>query len=252
MSLVDALVALERPLLVALDVDGTLAPIVHDPSAAAIPESTLRALERLARARSATLALITGRDLASLSMMERLEGIWRGVEHGAVVLGPGETQGARILSDSHREALKRFGAWADSHASGAFIEHKPEAIAVHVRVLAERAPEEASALLDEAESCARSLGLHVRKGRCVREAEAMRHDKGEALREIFERTGARSVFFAGDDITDLPAIDFAAAHGVGAFVCSSERPEPPGQGTVTIAGIDAMAALLEDLSRRLD
>jgi len=44
----------------------------------------------------------------------------------------------------------------------------------------------------------------------LREAEAVRQDKGNALREIFERSGARSVFFAGDDLTDFPAIELAA------------------------------------------
>lgn len=251
MSLVDRLLALQRPLLTALDVDGTLAPIVLDPDAATIPVSTLGSLEALVRAPEVQVALITGRDLASLSRMESLEGVWRGVEHGGLVLAPGERSQPRTLSEEHRRALDRFRVWVDEHADDAFVEYKPNAIAVHVRTLSERAPERARHLLDRAEAFARSLGLHVRKGRSVREAETARHDKGEALAEIFERSGAKSVFFAGDDITDMPAIEFAIERGVGGFVVSDERPEPPLHRAVPLDGVDAVASLLAELADRL-
>lgn len=251
MSLVDQLLSLERPLLVALDVDGTLAPIVRDPDASAIPEGTLQSLASLAELPEVRVALITGRDLASLSRMESLEGIWRGVEHGGVVLAPGEPAKPRELSEEHQRALDRFGDWARQHALDAFVEHKPRAIAIHVRQLAERAPSRAKALLEEAEHLGSSLGLHVRKGRCVREAEATRHDKGEALAEIYQRSGAQSVFFAGDDVTDMPAIEFAIERGVGGFVVSEERPEPPSVDTVRFDGVKEVATLLASLVARL-
>ncbi len=213
MSLVDDLVALDRPLLVALDVDGTLAPIVRDPDEATIPPQTLELLKVLASAPTVEVALITGRDLESLSRMERLDGIWRGVEHGGLVVGPGEEP--------------------------------------HVRAIAETDPDRANRLLDEAEELATRLGLHVRKGRCVREAEALSFDKGEALRQIFERSGARSVFFAGDDVTDVPAIEFANNHGIGAFVLSAEKPKPPSESMLVIESASEVAQLLAELSRRL-
>lgn len=251
MSLIEDLLALERPLLIALDVDGTLAPIVREPDKAEIPQNTLEVLETLASTPKVEVALITGRDLESLSRMERLDGIWRGVEHGGLVLGPGEQPRHRELSEEHKLALAQFREWVGEHAEGAFVEYKPRAIAVHVRALAETDPGRALRLLDEAEKLAKGLGLHVRKGRSVREAEALRHDKGEALREIFERSGARNVFFAGDDVTDLPAIEFADKHGIGAFVLSSEMPGPPSQAVVAIDGANEVMKLLAELSRRL-
>ncbi|MGB5415834.1 MAG: trehalose-phosphatase, partial [Polyangiales bacterium] len=84
-ALVESLLELERPLLVALDVDGTISPIVRDPDLARIPASTLSNLETLARAPGVGLALITGRALSSIARMEQLEGIWRAVEHGGLV-----------------------------------------------------------------------------------------------------------------------------------------------------------------------
>ena len=98
-ALVDSVLALERPLLLALDVDGTLSPIVRDPGLAEIPASTLSVLVALAREPSVEVAIITGRDLDSLSRMEQLEGVWRAVEHGGLVLAPGQAASKRDLTD---------------------------------------------------------------------------------------------------------------------------------------------------------
>lgn len=249
-ALLHRLMDLDRPLLVALDVDGTLAPIVRDPDSAAIPLPTLATLSELADAPELELALITGRDFASLRRMEQLEGIWRAVEHGAVVLAPGQTPEERSLTPEQRDALARFKAWADEHAPDAFIEHKPQAVALHVRPILERDPERADELLEKADELARSLGLHIRRGKALREAEAVHHDKANALREILRRSGASSVFFVGDDLTDLGAIELAANRGVGAFVCSDEQREAPSDDAMLLHGIDEVAAVLSGLLHR--
>ena len=255
MSRVDSLVAellrLDRPLLVALDVDGTVSPIVQDPDRAEIPAPTLSMLGSLAKAREVAVALVTGRDLGSLRRMEQLEGIWRAVEHGGLVLAPGETPAERSLTEAQRQALDRFAEWVEAHADGAFVEHKPQAIAVHVRAIAEADPGRATELMDRADQVAERLGLHVRRGKALREAEVFRHDKGRAVREIFERSGARSILFAGDDLTDFPAIEVAADHGIGVFVRSDERRATPSDRAVVLRGVDEVAALLRELVRHL-
>ena len=249
--LVKGLLDLPRPLLVALDVDGTIAPIVEDPDEAEIPAPTLDLLDGLAKAPAVELALITGRDLGSLRRMERLHGIWRAVEHGGVVLGPGESPGERVLTQTQRDALDRFRAWVDRRAQGAFIEHKPQAIAVHVRAIAARDPQRAERLMDEADSVAASLGLHVRRGKALREAEAVPHDKGHALVEIFERSGSRSMFYVGDDLTDFAAIELATNHGYGAFVRSDEQRGTPPRRAVVLDGVEDVIAVLRGIAGAL-
>lgn len=248
-ALVQRLLALPRPLLVGLDVDGTLAPIVRDPDAAWIPDATLEHLASLARAPEVHLALVTGRDLRSLRRMERLEGIWRAVEHGGLVLGPGETEAPRSLTDTQRQALGRFREWVDRHADGAFIEYKPQAIAMHVRAIAEHDVQRAERLMQEADELATELGLHVRRGKALREAEAVSHDKGLALRTIHSRSGARSVFFVGDDLTDFPAIELAAELGVGGFVRSNEQRGVPAEGVFLFDGVDEVTHVLQRLAQ---
>lgn len=250
-ALLESLLSLERPLLLALDVDGTISPIVRNPDLAQIPAATLCNLEALAKAPGIELALISGRALSSLERMERLQGIWRAVEHGGLVVAPGQAPALRSLTAEQREALDRFQAWVETRAQDAFIEHKPQAIAVHVRAIASDDPARAEELLHEADELAQTLGLHVRRGKALREAEVVHYDKGSALREIFERSGARSVFFAGDDLTDLPAIDFATLHGVGAFVCSDEQRDAPPASAALLQSVDEMAELLGRMTKRV-
>ncbi|NNE20762.1 MAG: trehalose-phosphatase [Myxococcales bacterium] len=249
-ALVERLLALEPPLLVALDVDGTISPIVRDPDSARIPVATLSNLEALARRPGIELALISGRALSSLARMEQLDGIWRAVEHGGLVIAPGQSPAPRELTHDRREALDLFRRWVETHAQDAFIEYKPQAIALHVRAIASKDPTRAAKLLDEADELAKKLGLHLRHGKGLREAEAVRHDKGSALEEIFKRSDASSVFFAGDDLTDFSAIEFAALHGVGAFVCSDEQREDPPASAMLLSSVDEVAQLLEQLADR--
>jgi len=250
-ALLERLSSLERPLLVAMDVDGTISPIVRDPDLAEIPTPTLRALEALARAPGIELALITGRDLSSLARMEQLEGVWRAVEHGGLVLGPGQAPAPRELQTGQRDALNRFRHWVETQAADAFIERKPQAIAVHVRAIASHDPARAEQLLHAADELAQNLGLHVRRGKALREVEAVQHDKGSALREIFERSRARSIFFAGDDLTDFPAIELAAAHGVGVFVSSDEQRGTPPASATLLQSVDEMVEILARLVERI-
>ena len=249
--LVQSLLELERPLLVALDVDGTISPIVQDPDLARIPDTTLSKLEALAGAPRVDLALITGRALSSLARMEQLEGIWRAVEHGGLVLAPGQAPAPREVTPERQEALELFRHWVETRAQDAFIEYKPQAIAVHVRAIASEDPARAAKLLAEADVLAQNLGLHVRRGKALREAEAVRYDKGSALAEIFALSGASSVFFAGDDLTDFPAIEFAEEHGVGAFVCSDEQREAAPASAVLLQSVDEVAELLGQLAEHM-
>jgi trehalose-phosphatase len=243
-DLVERILGLDRPLLIALDVDGTISPIVRDPHTAEIPDETLATLQGLTGASGVELALVTGRDLDSLRRMERLEGIWRAVEHGGVVLAPGEAPRARSLTERQRAALDRFREWVDADASDAFVEYKPQAIALHVRGIAMRDPERAERLMGEADALAQRLGLHVRRGKALREAEAVQNDKGRALEEILDRSGARSVFFAGDDLTDFSAIELANTRGIGAFVQSREQRGAPSGEAVLLGGVDEVASVL--------
>lgn len=251
---VATIVALPRPLLLGFDVDGTLAPIVDDPDAAAVPAEVQGGLRRLARLQGVTLALVTGRDRASLSRMARVPGAYRAVEHGRVVIAPGERPRAPGLSRQDRQRLLSFSQWVTQELAplGAELEVKPQSRGVHVRRLARRAPKRAQALLHKAMVRARAEGLHVREGRAVMEAELSPGDKGVALRALAKASGARAVVYAGDDVTDIPALRAAGdLGGFGIFVRSRERPRKPTGVSKSVSGTDAIAALVAELAVQL-
>jgi len=253
-ALLERVLALPRPLLLAFDVDGTLSPIVDDPAAATVSVELGRALRRLAKARGVRVALITGRDVAALSKMVRVPGAYRALEHGRVVLAPGQRAGGGGPSAPQRRALSAFEHWATVHAlpSGAELERKAASRAVHVRRLARRDPKRAEALLAAAATEAQRLGLHPRPGRAVLEAQVALADKGSALRKLRSLTRSRGVLFIGDDLTDLPAIAAAVQlGGLGFFVRSPERPRTPSGASASLRNTDEVAELVIQLADAL-
>ena len=247
--------ALPRPLLLALDVDGTLAPIVERPSAARVPDATLRRLASLRDHPEVIVALVTGRDAESLATIAPLAGVWRAVEHGRVVIPPHASRPPELRLDSGQvRALEAFEELVRDEwvPEGAHVEEKPASRAVHVRAVAQADAGLAEEIIESAAEAARELDLHPRVGRAVLEAEAKPGDKGEALAHILEETAAASAFYAGDDVTDTPAIERAAAHGVGLFVRSPERPEGPPAASGQLDGTEGVRAFLDALADALD
>ncbi len=62
-----------------------------------------------------------------------------------------------------------------------------------------------------------------------------------------ELSGAKSAFFAGDDLADLPAIRYAKGRGIGVFIKSAERPQRPKQASFAVEGPGALAEFLSSL-----
>lgn len=248
-ALLEALARLPRPLLVALDVDGVLAPIVNDPWKARVAPETQATLRTLLAHRDYRVALITGRAADSLALVIDLPEAFRAVEHGRRIAPPGEDFPPYAPSEAQQEALDRFWAWAqEKQPLGVLVERKPAAAAIHVRELAAKDEAAATALLAEAATLGRSLGLHLREGRALCEVEIEVGEKRKALDEIFARSEARSLIFIGDDLTDFPAIERAVdLGGLGIFVRSTERPQGPEKASFILDDLDQVAHLLSSL-----
>ncbi|MEM9192334.1 MAG: trehalose-phosphatase [Myxococcota bacterium] len=239
---------LRRPRLLAFDVDGTLAPIVADPAAARVPPAILNALRSLS-AQGTGVALITGRDAPALRRIANLPDVYRGVEHGARILAPGE-RGRRGEPKHERDRLSTFEDWAEAHAVpyGAELEIKRGSRAIHVRGLQERSPKRAAAILKAAWAVASETGLEARRGRAVLEVAVQLGDKATCLGEIAKLTGANRIFYCGDDVTDIGALRLASQRGVGVFVRSDERPQKPRNVTASVRGPHAIHRILQELA----
>ncbi|WP_258724273.1 trehalose-phosphatase [Cellulomonas sp. NS3] len=204
-----------RPLLVALDFDGVLAPLQDDPSASRILPRGVTALAALgglpddARVR---IALVSGRAMADLHALAQ-------VPPGTFLVGSHGAERARVttfgldrdvvqLSDEQADRLAALGARTASVArgrDGVWVETKPTAVVVHTR-LAER--DVAAAAEREALEIGAELGSGVLHGKDVVEISVLHASKGEAITALRTELGAAVVVYAGDDVTDEHA--FAA------------------------------------------
>ena len=194
-------------LLVAMDFDGTMAPIVgHADDARPLPRSAA-AFAGLAVLPRTTTALISGRALASLRAVASppVNTLLIG-SHGAEAwLGPGSTG---LTLDPEQKALlaEVRAVLADivKEAPGTMLEDKPAGVVLHTRL----APDDVA---DDAVAAARSVlqdrkGVFLKDGKRVLETSVVNASTGEGVTFLRQITGATGVLFAGDDTTDEDAL----------------------------------------------
>ena len=200
-------IARTEHLLVAMDFDGTMAPIVgHADDARPLPRAAA-AFAGLAVLPRTTTALISGRALASLRAVASppVDSLLIG-SHGAEAwLGPGS---AALALDHEQEALlaeaRTVLADIAAEAPGTMLEDKPAGVVLHTRLAADD-------VADDAVAAARSLlqerkGVFLKNGKRVLEISVVNASKGEAVAFLRQAAGATAVLFAGDDVTDEDAL----------------------------------------------
>lgn len=233
-----------RPrVLVAVDFDGTLAPIVTDPLQARALPGGLEALREATALRGVSTAVVSGRDLATLEM---LTGI--GPDDGITLIG---SHGAQTNRGDPAELVSAAGAALLDEAAAALLatlrdeleairsrnpsvrlEYKPAAVVLHTRGVVPSAAEAATKAAHEAGR--RHTGVHVLSGKEVVELSVSAADKGSALADLARASRSDATLYVGDDVTDERA--FAALHplsgdltvkaGAGETVAVQRVPDP--------------------------
>ncbi len=221
--------------LVALDFDGTLAPISPHPDDAR-PLAGVHELLCDVRATGATLAVISGRSVASLLRISNLAAV-----PGIIIYG---THGVERWENGHllepvpppglEELRRSLPTLVTSMAgdSAIWVEEKRLSLVIHTRLTADPDGhlEQLRAPVTEAAAAA---GLETRPGKEVLEICIPGYDKGTAIRELIGGQTA-AVLYAGDDVGDLPAL-----REVNAWSSRTGRPKlavaitPTGQSPLT-------------------
>ncbi len=193
-------------LLLMLDFDGTLAPIVPRPADARIPDGALPTLRRLEASPAVQLAIVSGRGARDVRGLAGLAGSHYIGSHGRERVRPGSEQvEAGQAGRAQIRALVQRLAGELADIDGFHVEDKGVAAAAHFRNVDERSWPRVERAVRRA---AASGSLTVSRGKRVFDVTPDDGvDKGTAVLRLLGELGGLPIYF-GDDTTDETA--FAA------------------------------------------
>ena len=185
-----------------LDVDGTLLEFAEQPMDVVVPAPLRALLADLHRAGGGALALVSGREIATIDRLFRMPELAVAGLHGLERRdGSGCLRRRPAAGPAFAALERRLADFARTHP-GVTLEHKRVALAVHYRA----APGQAAAVAALAEALEADLPaeFRVQRGHQVVEVRPAGADKGVAIGEFLAETpfAGRRPVFVGDDLTD--------------------------------------------------
>lgn len=227
--------------VIGLDFDGTLSPVVDDPEAARLHPAAPGVLLELAEVVRA-VAVITGRPARQAIAMGDLDALGNAMlDRGAELFVFGQygnerwsATEQRILSPRPPAGLASFerelpGVLRRAGAADAYIEEKGLAVAVHTRRMDDPAAA-FEAIVAPLATLAERHHLTIEPGRNVVEIRSGEMHKGQAVRTFVEEQQAKGVVFGGDDLGDIEAFeavrDLREEGLPGLVICSASTEQP--------------------------
>jgi trehalose-phosphatase len=207
-----------RRLLLFLDYDGTLTPIIGRPQDARLKATVRRTLNRLVR--SVPVVIVSGRGLTDLRRRVGVPGVRYVAHHGLVYKEPGSGMrwlGRRISRNEVREWARLLESAAEG-TPGALVEDKGLSVALHDRLVRPRdrvrLRRQALRALDS--WLARGSATLVRGKRVLEVRPAGPWNKGTAVAAVLRRPWARGrvPVYLGDDRTDFDAFRVIRDRGI--------------------------------------
>ena len=244
--------AVSGHMLIALDFDGTIAPIVPHPDEAQMLPHARPILTALAHRADTEIALISGRSLHDLRRRIGIDDLYYAGNHGLEIHGPDlddTVPGALELVPRVQRCFRELQA-AVGDIRGVFLENKQLSLSVHYRMVDE--PQAQRKIVDGVQRVfdRDPAGLRLTTGKRVVEIRPdIDWHKGKALLYIIEdieavRRARMLPLFVGDDKTDEDG--FAAIHGAGAGVLVG-APDAQTAATCYVRTPDEAVELLERL-----
>ncbi len=222
-----------RQVLLLIDFDGTLAPIVDRPESAEMPARARILLHELIAGRFFTVGIISGRAIDDLKKKIDVEGMIYAGNHGFEIEGPDITFVNPIVSELKPlfRIIKRVLVANLGAIKGILIEDKGITLSIHYRQVSETKTKDVKNLVESAINGVASRGLiKVIPGKKVYEVKpAVNWDKGKAIRLLMKHVGKGGrnsgllPIYLGDDVSDEDAFQTIEKYGRGITVRVGER-----------------------------
>ncbi|KAL7085557.1 hypothetical protein ACP275_14G288000 [Erythranthe tilingii] len=225
-----------KEIVVFLDYDGTLSPIVEDPDRAFMTTEMREAVRDVAK--FFPTAIVSGRCRAKVYNFVRLSELYYAGSHGMDIKGPakGPRKGNKtVLCQPAREFLPMIDEVLKSliekmkHIPGAKVENNKFCLSVHYRCVDEKRWGE---LGEQVKSVMKDYQeLRLSQGRKVLEIRpTIKWDKGNAIEFLLESLGYADSddvlpVYIGDDRTDEDAFQVLRKRGQGIGILVSKTPK---------------------------
>lgn len=213
-------------MLVALDFDGTIAPIVPHPEHAQLLPHARPILEALARREDTVIALISGRSLQDLRSRIGIRNVYYAGNHGLEIHGPDLDDTVAGALELQPRVQRCFAALQNAlgETEGVYLENKQLSLSVHYRMIDD--PQQQRRVRDVVHEIFRQNGdgLRLTTGKRVLEVRPeIDWHKGRALLYIIDeiesvRQAHMLPMFVGDDKTDEDGFAAIAGKGPGVLV----------------------------------
>jgi trehalose 6-phosphate phosphatase len=201
---VKACVVAAKRMHVMLDYDGTLTPIVTDPSMALMNNDMKRTLRRISQKPSCTLSIVSGRSLSQVRALVGIKSVYYIGNHGLEINGPN----LNYVDPAAQKCRKSFDEISSRlhhlESLGARIEDKQLTLTVHYR---QASPRVVPIIKETVRSATRSSpNVKVSWGKKALEIRPRTDwNKGIAARWLIRRLGKGLPIYVGDDRTDEDA-----------------------------------------------
>ena len=245
-------------ILLLADYDGTLAAIAGRPADAVLSDSVRQKLKDLAGKPETSVGVISGRSIAELKSLVRIESIYYSGNHGLEIEGPGlsfVSPGLEAVRPIFAGLARELEA-ALKGMAGVIIQEKGLSLSVHYRLVK---PEEEGAVTGAVQRVtARQRDEGKIRVFAMKKVWEIRPpidwDKGKAV-EVIAREIKRTLqqkrlltIYLGDDTTDEDAFKVVQRpHGWSIFVGEENRQSAAGYYLTTTAEVEEFLTRLNGL-----
>ena len=235
-----------KKLILLLDYDGTLTPIVSRPELAVLSDDMRDVLKRIAK--RYPLAIISGRSLDDVRDMVNVDGIYYAGNHGFEIsndrklMHPEAEKTKPVIAEICERMQEKLG-----YIKGSIVENKGVTASVHYRMVSDDDFIEMEKIFNEViVPYVEKGGIKITHGKKVFEIRPnIEWDKGKAVEFVIDAIGKKGTpVYIGDDRTDEDA--FTALKDKGITVLVSEKIKET-NAEYYLRNVDEVKSFLEGL-----